>query len=96
MLQNFLSVTITHNLRRFSEMIPWLKGNCTMMTRTSKGVKLARSMSTPGNKGMENRKESTNFGTFIEHNEIIGSKCPNPKCSGWLLLVNGLECVDGG
>ena len=96
MLQNFLPVTITHNLRRFSEMIPWLKGNCIMMTRTSEGLKLAKSMSTLGVIGDGEREESTNFGTFIEHSEIIGSECPNQKCSGWLLLVTGLEWVDGG
>ena len=75
-------------------MIPWLKGNCIMMTRTSEGLKLDKSKSALGVIGDGERKESTNFGTFIEHSEIIGSECPNQKCPGWLLLVTGLEWVD--
>ena len=68
-------------------MNPWLKGNCIMMTRTSKGLKLAKFMSTLEVTWDGERKESTNFGTFIEHSEIIGSECPNQKCSG--LVVSG-------
>ena len=44
--RDFWPATITHNLPRFSEMIPWLKGICTMMNWFSKRVMLTVFMAT--------------------------------------------------
>ena len=56
----FLPLTIPHNLQRFSEMIPRLKGSCTMADRTIMGGMLAKSLIT------HYRKERTEHYTLVD------------------------------
>ena len=56
----FLPLTIPHNLQRFSEMIPRLKGSCTTADRTIMGGMLAKSLIT------HYRKERTEHYTLVD------------------------------